>query len=63
MYGECWFTGKFYFKHGGSQNATLSLGRRVGPRPRLWALCGPAYFVVAESDDEVRSIIDVISVS
>ena len=23
MYGECWFTGKFYFKHGGSQNATL----------------------------------------
>ena len=24
MYGECWFTGKLYFKHGGSQNATLS---------------------------------------
>ena len=23
MYGECWFTGKIYFKHGGSQNATL----------------------------------------
>ena len=23
MYGECWFTGKLYFKHGGSQNATL----------------------------------------
>ena len=23
MYGECWFTGNFYFKHGGSQNATL----------------------------------------
>ena len=23
VYGECWFTGKFYFKHGGSQNATL----------------------------------------
>ena len=23
MYGECWFTGQFYFKHGGSQNATL----------------------------------------
>ena len=23
MYGECWFTGTFYFKHGGSQNATL----------------------------------------
>ena len=23
MYGECWFTGKNYFKHGGSQNATL----------------------------------------
>ena len=21
---ECWFTGKLYFKHGGSQNATLS---------------------------------------
>ena len=27
MYGECWFTGKFYFKHGGSQNATLRHGR------------------------------------
>ena len=24
MYRECWFTGKFYFKHGGSQNATLT---------------------------------------
>ena len=24
MYGECWFTGKNYFKHGGSQNATLN---------------------------------------
>ena len=24
MYGECWFTGKLYFKHGGSQNATLT---------------------------------------
>ena len=23
MYGECGFTGKKYFKHGGSQNATL----------------------------------------
>ena len=23
MYGEYWFTGTFYFKHGGSQNATL----------------------------------------
>ena len=23
MYEECWFTGKVYFKHGGSQNATL----------------------------------------
>jgi len=23
VYGECWFNGKFYFKHGGSQNATL----------------------------------------
>ena len=23
MYGECWFTGKLYFIHGGSQNATL----------------------------------------
>ena len=23
MYGECWFTGKCYFKHGGSQNATV----------------------------------------
>ena len=22
-YGECWCTGTFYFKHGGSQNATL----------------------------------------
>ena len=27
MYGECWFTGKFYFKHGGSQNATLNTMR------------------------------------
>ena len=25
MYGECWFTGTFYFKHSGSQNATLKL--------------------------------------
>ena len=24
MYGECWFTEKLYFKHGGSQNATLT---------------------------------------
>ena len=24
MYGECWFTGKLYFKHGGSQKATLN---------------------------------------
>ena len=24
MYGECWFTGKNYFKNGGSQNATLT---------------------------------------
>ena len=23
VYGECWFTEIFYFKHGGSQNATL----------------------------------------
>jgi len=26
VYGECWFTGKKYFKHGGSQNATLRGG-------------------------------------
>ena len=25
VYGECWFTGKIYFKHGGSQNATLNM--------------------------------------
>ena len=38
MYGECWFTGKIYFKHGGSQNATLRdhyslLQRHHNPHP------------------------------
>ena len=28
MYGECWFTGTFYFKPGGSQNATLRGDRK-----------------------------------
>ena len=38
MYGECWFTGKLYFKHGGSQNATLrhGLGKAaIGDRHRV----------------------------
>ena len=29
VYGECWFTRKFYFKHGGSQNATLTVDNFV----------------------------------
>ena len=29
MYGECWFTGNFYFKHVGCQNATLRYNRRT----------------------------------
>ena len=28
MYVECWFTGNLYFKHGGSQNTTLSMTRQ-----------------------------------
>ena len=35
MYGECWFTGKFYFKHGGSQNATLSPSHPPGEKDVL----------------------------
>ena len=31
MYGECWFTGNFYFKHVGCQNATLRYNRRTQP--------------------------------
>ena len=38
MYGECWFTGKFYFKHGGSQNATLSPSTLPGERDALHLL-------------------------